>query len=417
MIITVKNLGVIKKAEFDTSKKLTVFCGPNSTGKTYLAYVIYAFYSNKELFDLNSFKEVKKNIKTGNKITIKKKYIEEFLSKITNYCKQKIGEIFGISEESENVFFDNFVIETNIQDKDLIIKDELYHELMKAQNDSIKMKIWWNVALRQTIYGIHAYMLPVERNSIYTFKTELSLSRNQLLDAILEKNAKISKITDLLGGNSRRYPWAIKDSLNTANDLENVKKKNHELYNFAIELEDKLLHGKIAVNQNGDVEYQVKDNLYLPIGISSSIVKTLSSLIIALKYQVDKGNLLIIDEPEMNFHPVNQVILAEILAKISNNTPLLVSTHSDYIIREFNNLIVAKSLQKNGNDTYRQYYDKDSLLDYKDVQVLYFNFDKNEKVNVKSLDVDKYGFAVDSMDETINNQNARMQNLFAQIDD
>ena len=104
MIITVKNLGVIKKAEFDTSKKLTVFCGPNSTGKTYLAYVIYAFYSNKELFDLNSFKEVKKNIKTGNKITIKKKYIEEFLSKITNYCKQKIGEIFGISEESENVF-------------------------------------------------------------------------------------------------------------------------------------------------------------------------------------------------------------------------------------------------------------------------------------------------------------------------
>ena len=161
----------------------------------------------------------------------------------------------------------------------------------------------------------------------------------------------------------------------------------------------------------------MKDNLYLPIGISSSIVKTLSSLIIALKYQVDKGNLLIIDEPEMNFHPVNQVILAEILAKISNNTPLLVSTHSDYIIREFNNLIVAKSLQKNGNDTYRQYYDKDSLLDYKDVQVLYFNFDKNEKVNVKSLDVDKYGFAVDSMDETINNQNARMQNLFAQIDD
>ncbi len=35
MKILVKNLGAIKQAEIDLSKKLTVFCGPNGTGKTY----------------------------------------------------------------------------------------------------------------------------------------------------------------------------------------------------------------------------------------------------------------------------------------------------------------------------------------------------------------------------------------------
>lgn len=154
----------------------------------------------------------------------------------------------------------------------------------------------------------------------------------------------------------------------------------------------------------------------MPFGISSSIVKTLSNLIVTLKYQVDDKSLLIIDEPEMNLHPNNQVILAEVLAKISNNVRMVVSTHSDYIIREFNNLIVAKSLEKKGNKLYQQFYDKDSLLDFNEVQVLYFDFSKNGNINVKSLDVDKYGFAVDSMDETINKQGERSYTLFGQMD-
>ena len=42
MKIQIKELGAIKEATIDLSKKLTVFCGPNGTGKTYMAYVLYA---------------------------------------------------------------------------------------------------------------------------------------------------------------------------------------------------------------------------------------------------------------------------------------------------------------------------------------------------------------------------------------
>lgn len=433
MKITIKNLGVIKKAEFDTSKKLTVFCGPNSTGKTYLAYIIFATFSNKEFFKLKSYDEINNSIKKSSSILLKKEYLDELLSKIANSCKKTIGEIFGISEEKEKTFFAKCNISFSISDEDYkaIIEQENTVSIdnkpytLKKKNteyistecfqSNIPSNLLWNVILRNLLNYRNAYMLPVERNSIYTFKTELSLSRNQLLDTILEKKANISTITDLLGRKSRRYPLAIKESLNTANDLENVQKTNSELYNFAKELEDKLLHGSISVTQNGDVEYKTTNNVSLPIGISSSIVKTLSSLIITLKHQTNKGSLLIVDEPEMNFHPDNQVKLAEILAKISNQTPMIVSTHSDYIIRELNNMIVAKSLEKNGNETYKKYYEKDSLLDYKDVQVLYFDFGKDSKVSVKSLDVDEYGFAVESIDKTIRQQNQRTNSLYVEM--
>lgn len=355
MIITVKNLGVIKKAEFDTTKRLTLFCGPNSTGKTYMANLIYAIFVNA---------------KNNSNLT-------------TNSWKKKIGEIFGIAEENENSFFKNFSVKNS------------------APNEIIEH---------------NAYIFPVERNSIYTFKTELSINKNLLLDKIYEEKNNLSKVSDLLGRNVRRYPLSIKDNLYTANDLDTVKKFNGELRKFAEELENDILHGTIHINENGEVYYKTKDGVFMHISVAASVIKTLASLVITLKYQANKGDILIIDEPEMNLHPDNQVLLAKILAKIANQTPMVVSTHSDYIIREINNMIVSKSLSDKGKDTYKEFYEKDSLLDYKDVQVLYFDFAKDGKVNVKSLEVDEYGFAVDSMDETIRSQNQRSNSLYIEMD-
>ena len=41
MYYKVENLGKIKSATIDLSKDLTIFCGPNNTGKTFLSYAIY----------------------------------------------------------------------------------------------------------------------------------------------------------------------------------------------------------------------------------------------------------------------------------------------------------------------------------------------------------------------------------------
>lgn len=67
-------------------------------------------------------------------------------------------------------------------------------------------------------------MLTVERNSIYTFKTELSLGRNELIDRIQQKSGRSElDILDIVNSSSRRYPLAVRSSLRIANDLDNVQ--------------------------------------------------------------------------------------------------------------------------------------------------------------------------------------------------
>jgi len=42
MKVKVKNIGVLKQAEF-TLGDLTIICGSNNTGKTYATYVLFGF--------------------------------------------------------------------------------------------------------------------------------------------------------------------------------------------------------------------------------------------------------------------------------------------------------------------------------------------------------------------------------------
>ena len=44
MEIKIKNLGVLKQAEF-TLGDLTIICGGNNTGKTYATYALFGFLS------------------------------------------------------------------------------------------------------------------------------------------------------------------------------------------------------------------------------------------------------------------------------------------------------------------------------------------------------------------------------------
>ena len=433
MIIQIKNLGIIKEAVIDTSKKFTLFCGNNSTGKTYLSYILYALYSMDYPLMLKSFTSVKEEVESQGTATIKKEYLDEYIDVLCKYVKDNIGLVFGISENDEKKFFGDFSLKISYTDADFEpiskimiylgdrqLKPKYSNELdiavLKDVTSNFSHRDWWNGTIRNLALLSKVKMFPVERNSIFTFKTELNINRSQLVDIMLssQDNGAMAK----LNSNARRYPLAIKNSINIASDLANMQKSNSSYLQFANELEESLLHGRVIVNDNGDVDFCPNENVMLPFSMSSSIVKTLSSLVVYLKHEANLNDFLIIDEPEMNFHPSNQVLLAPMFSKLVNSKfNLVVSTHSDYIIREINNLIVAKSLKDKGDDAYKQYYKEDSLLDFKDVQVLYFDFDKDGFVRVKSLDVDEYGFAVDSIDETINQQNQRMMDLFGRMNE
>lgn len=101
MKINIKGLGAIKETTIDLNKRLTVFCGHNNTGKTYVSYIIYALTSGRNfepmfLQDdkLKSLLEEKKLI-----LTIDKEDIWKYRNNTIKHIEENLNEIFGISKD------------------------------------------------------------------------------------------------------------------------------------------------------------------------------------------------------------------------------------------------------------------------------------------------------------------------------
>ncbi len=455
MKLHIKELGAIKEGTIDLSKKLNIFCGQNNTGKTYLAFVIYAL--TREKISRNPLKiDLASLIEKGEtEILIDYKSIFDYKIDTFSEVKSNLDTVFGISEETmqmmfskfeinllssddefaadcENLEFDEilffgehkFKIEKQKSEKNLLMKivDGIdYSDLLNDRISLIRLSAL--LINRIAFYPItKSIIFPVERNSIFTFSKELSISRNLLIDQMhkISNGEKLDPF-EMLQGGANRYPLAIRDGLNIADDLIARSNKKSEFYNFGLEIEQKLLNGSLQIEKkSGGIFFVSNRNkkVKMPIHMTASIVKTLSSVVFYLKYSAEKNDLIIIDEPEMNLHPDNQIILTRVFAKLYNRGfRLLISTHSDYIVREINNLIMANSIQSTNNESVSKLYLEDEKINQKDVGVNYFHFSKSNatQLTIKNIEVSKAGFEVDSIDKEINDQNERAMDLYYEL--
>ncbi len=456
MKIQIKELGAVKEATIDLSKKLTVFCGPNSTGKTYMAFVLYALTNGYEDLIFLLGDELIKQLITTNiaETPLDIQGIWSFRNSNIKYRQKFLWNLFAIPESKVEDFFGKTSIECletkeefqerleNISlDETVKIYDYTFHLLKKSKSNLLQIKIdeqtlkndifykFLEVILPSRLYSMFAYypitsaiIFPVERNSIYTFSTELSIQRHEAFEKIQAiTNKKDGNFFDAFFRRKTRYPQPIRDALTIAEDLENIQKRNSPYYSFATDIENELLQGKVTISNEGNVEFSSDKapKTRLSFHQSSSIVKTLASLIVYLKHRARKNDLIIIDEPELNLHPDNQVKLARIFARLINNgLRLVVSTHSDYIIREFNNLIMVASDDADVKEIAAKYnYQKDEYIQQSEIGAYLFNYKTKtaKQVVVKPIKIDKNGFEVATLDKTIEELNKISDELFYTI--
>ena len=457
MILTTKNLGKIRTATIDLSKPLIVFCGPNGTGKTYLSYLIDHIFSSVGSYMCKSKSLSKSQIEVLHNegelhVQIENSDVTDYLNELCETSKSSLGDLFALSDEDVKKLFPSFFVESILTDADdlssvdfscnVIANSGKYHITKKSgdlfasvkyvsiskDNDALSVVIndtyerhmlysqIYNRIIESMLGGVT--MLPVERNSIYTFNKELSLSRNMVIDQVqkLVNNEEVNPL-DFLRQRTRRYPKAIVEGLAVANDLNTIKKKQGFYYDLATEVEQNLLQGVLDTNSEGDVVYKMTKTKKLPIQITSSMVKTIASLIFYVKYIAKKGETIIIDEPEMNLHPANQVLLAEAIIKfIKAGLRFIISTHSDYIVREINKCILLYNVcEKQGNCP--DGFNKELALSINDVDMYYFYpTGKEQKVSVERLKRDSENcYSIASIDETISQQNEELNILFEKL--
>ncbi|MDT9188878.1 MAG: AAA family ATPase [Limnospira sp. PMC 894.15] len=215
-------------------------------------------------------------------------------------------------------------------------------------------------------YEHETFFLPASRSFLpifyrYIYKIERK-EREQIVDKLLtlmqtkqdDERINLSEIKDLNISN-RPYTEPINQIIESLYSLnEKLPIVKPEFYLNLVQKLQKIMGGEInLMSQEGiaPIEFAFKldvSNLDLPMYLASSSVNQLTLLYLYLKYWVnEKNNFLIMDEPEENLHPENQINLLNILLQFisENDNKVLITTHSPILANAINNYIYLDVLK------------------------------------------------------------------------
>lgn len=130
------------------------------------------------------------------------------------------------------------------------------------------------------------------------------------------------------------------------------------MYDIARRFEDEVCQGEIALqapseDRPQEIRYRYR-HTDIPLHRSSSTVSELAPLILYLKYVVQPGSVLIVEEPEAHLHPANQRAMARLLVElVRKGVHVAVTTHSDWLVQQLSNFIMLSEVPP---DTREQKY-------------------------------------------------------------
>ncbi len=450
MKIKVKNLGVLKEASFSVGE-MTIICGENNTGKTYATYSLFGFLSSWEKIITIDITETEINqlLEDGVvQIDVLKyfKNLKIILEKCCQEYTKQLPEIFATP--SERFAKTEFKIEINPEENQLnqpyqqsissaktnlfsLIKKENSQELIvtllgqinqiKIPKDIIKQVI--SDALKEIIFRPFfpkAFIASAERTGTAIFRKELNFARNRLLEEISKSNQELDPFELLFKGYDD-YALPIKSNVEFTRKLETIAKKTSfiaEKYPDLLKDFADIIGGEYIVTKNDELYYVPKGNkIKLSMDESSSAVRSLLDIGFYLKHIAQKGDLLIVDEPELNLHPENQRRVARLFARLINlGIKVFITTHSDYLIKELNTLIMLNQDKSYLREiAQREGYQKDELLDANQIKVYLAQStlikleDKQRKTNCQTLILaninQELGIEIGSFDTAIETMN------------
>ncbi len=401
LTISVKNFGPIAEGSVDL-RPLTIFVGPSNTGKSYMATAVYAvmrgFEGRRYAFKIRyseyddyraAFENIVESMFALEDEEIARK--EFSVSRLPAWIRSQIEEstqtrlkalqrniivglrnVLGISESQNDLaeFQVNLrrdvppldvslvMPETNSTAPELSISeasvslaafdlsppfpdkyedDQFYGDILDSMDDGIERLVLSELPFR-------SYFLPAARSGI--------VIGHKLLTASLIRS------TSRLGTSDHNYigiPPTVTDFLSDLVSLDGRMAATIGRKEFTREIkfiETQVLQGRVDIDESGGLPFP--DIVYLPttggqqtdkftLDQTSSMVSELAPLILFLKYLVNSGDLLILEEPESHLHPAAQRQLARGIVRLVNaGVKVLITTHSDIMISQINNLLALR---------------------------------------------------------------------------
>ncbi|MEA5552404.1 ATP-binding protein [Anabaena cylindrica UHCC 0172] len=386
MKIKVKHLGALREAEF-TLGELTIICGGNNTGKTYATYALFGFlYTWRRMLSIQINRDkIEQLLSDGSMRLDIQEYVqqsEQILDKGCQIYTQQLPKIFAASNDkfrqtefninleikNKNINladkFDRtmrsasiglFSITKNEESTELVITLLIEKEKVRIPAEMIERTI--ADALKDIIFDQffpQPFIASAERTGAAIFRKELNFAKNRLREEMGQVDKNIDPMElfsfkeypiELLFKEYDDYALPIKTNVEFTRQLETIVKKSSFITdNYPDILADftDIIGGEYTVTRNDELYYLPKGKrIKLSMDESSSAVRSLLDIGFYLKHEAQVGDLLMVDEPELNLHPENQRRVARLFARLVNvGIKVFITTHSDYIIKELNTLIM-----------------------------------------------------------------------------
>ena len=185
-----------------------------------------------------------------------------------------------------------------------------------------------------------AHYLPADRTGV--------MHSHQVVVGTLVQSASMAGIRP--AANMPTLSGVLADFLNQLiNIAAGLPRSNSDL---AKQFEESLLAGAVRVERS---EANYPSFLYrpdgweedLPLMRTSSMVSELAPVVLYLRHVVQRGDVLIVEEPEAHLHPAMQAAFARELARLVRlGVRVVLTTHSEWLLEQIGNLVRLSALPK-----------------------------------------------------------------------
>ena len=395
--IAVKNFGPIAEATIDL-RPLTVCVGPSNTGKTYFSTLIYALdgvftghskfpgrfkrlgiHGFKDLLNQNwdAIRSILKKLNTSDQSIkfsdlppeIRASLASDLkdpestanelkrcfdLNSITELIRLKNGQRsemnVSLEVRRENQHLWNFNIEScesnfavrGSVNEDLMIYDKnslISHSHKELDVDDL---FFW-AAIELDRHREKRFYLPAARSGI--------MQSHRVIASSLVERATRGGLAPL---EIPTFSGVVADFMQQLILYEKSEAPNKEIHHLADALESDVLAGQILMKPtaSGYPEFLYRPHTTgeeIRLTRAASMVSELASVVLFLRGGIRPGDTLIIEEPEAHLHPGAQTEIALTLAGLVRaGVRVVVTTHSDWFLKEIANLIRIGELKRKG---------------------------------------------------------------------
>ena len=435
MNIEIKNFGIIKNANINIAP-LNLFIGLNNSGKSFAARLIHCFNCNDmpsiddELFayledyleenDDNIDEMIFDYIQTQPKLNSKPlkipfDNIKAIINEVVLNC---LSHVFESRIEEEFDLPLNDLINTSQDYFKLTIND---YEVIKGVNEKLKFNTnsfsildKYNTT-KMTLYFDNNSNLLINIESILFNITELNdvkslllvmltMIANSIIGNLCLKNSyyinaeRSDLVTDhkALTRRIQDKSYFSKNQIDILSKIYNIDPNiKGEFYDLACDFDKEFSGYLVDIKDNtlyNDITYIDEDsNQEVSSKMLSTSIHEMALLSIYLKYVVKKDDLLIIEEPEAHLHPKNQRILVKYIVRaVNNGLNVMLTTHSDYVIEQFNNFVRLSAIDTDNLDEFA--YTPADILNYEDISIYTFKKESKKQYIAEKIEINETGF-------------------------